>query len=543
MDTQRVLLFVALSLILMLLWAEWGRFNAPPVPQAAISTPADATQAAVPSVSSVPGVVPQLEAGAAPRLASALQRGERIQVETDLLSIEIDTQGGDVRRAALIGIGRSNDERDVPFELLTDEGAQLFVAQTGLVGAAGSANVDHRQVFEAAANRYVLAEGQDEVRVPLVWVGDGLRVTKTYIFRRDSYRVGVEVTVENRGDTPWQGALYGQLQRTDPGQASMFLYTYTGAVVSTPEAPYEKIDFDDIASGWAGLSTTAGWAAMIQHYFLAAVLPGAGPSHRIYSLAPAPGRYVIGVAGDAQEIAAGQSGTLQTEFFIGPKIQERLIDAAPGLERTVDYGYLWFIAEPLFWALKWIQSWVVNWGIAIIILTILIKLVFYKLSETSYRSMAQMRKLGPRLQTLKERYGDDRQKLNEAMMKMYREEKVNPMSGCLPILVQIPVFIALYWALLESVELRHAPFFGWINDLSTLDPYFVLPILMGITMVVQQRLNPAPLDPIQQKLMMILPLVFTVFFAFFPSGLVLYWLVNNLLSITQQWVITKRIAG
>ena len=542
MDTQRVLLFVALSLILMLLWAEWGRFNAPPVPQqAAISQSAVQGSDAVPAA---PGAVPQLQTpSAAPSLGSGLTRGERVLVETDLLSVEIDTQGGDLRRAALVGIGRSNEERDVPFELLTDEGAQLFVAQTGLVGANGSANVDHRQVFEAAANRHVLKQGENELRVPLVWVGDGLRVTKTYVFRRDSYRVGVEVTVENRSDKPWQGALYGQLQRTDPGQESMFLYTYTGAVVSTPEAPYEKVDFEDITSGWSGLTTADGWAAMIQHYFLAAVLPGDGSAHRIYSLAPAPGRYVIGVAGDSQSIAAGQSGALRTEFFVGPKIQERLIDAAPGLERTVDFGYLWFIAEPLHWLLKQLHSFVANWGVAIILLTIMIKLVFYKLSETSYRSMAQMRKLGPRLQTLKERYGDDRQKLNEAMMKMYREEKVNPMSGCLPILVQIPVFIALYWALLESVELRHAPFFGWINDLSTLDPYFVLPILMGITMVVQQRLNPAPLDPIQQKLMMILPLVFTVFFAFFPSGLVLYWLVNNLLSIAQQWVITKRIAG
>ncbi len=541
MDTQRVLLFVALSLILMLLWTEWGRFNAPPVPQAAISQQSVQGSDALPAV---PGAVPQLQTpSAAPSLGSGLARGERVQVETDLLSVEIDTQGGDLRRAALVGIGRSNEERDVPFELLTDVGAQLFVAQTGLVGANGSANVDHRQVFEAAANRYVLKEGENELRVPLVWVGDGLRVTKTYVFHRDSYRVGVEVNVENRSDKPWQGALYGQLQRTDPGQQSMFLYTYTGAVVSTPDAPYEKVDFDDITSGWSGVTTADGWAAMIQHYFLAAVLPGVGSAHRIYSLAPAPGRYVIGVAGDSQSIAAGQSGALRTEFFVGPKIQERLIDAAPGLERTVDFGYLWFIAEPLHWLLKQLHSFVGNWGVAIILLTIMIKLVFYKLSETSYRSMAQMRKLGPRLQTLKERYGDDRQKLNEAMMKMYREEKVNPMSGCLPILVQIPVFIALYWALLESVELRHAPFFGWINDLSTLDPYFVLPILMGITMVIQQRLNPAPLDPIQQKLMMILPLVFTVFFAFFPSGLVLYWLVNNLLSITQQWVITKRIAG
>ena len=267
MDTQRVLLFVALSLILMLLWAEWGRFNAPPVPQqAAISQSAVQASDAVPAV---PGAVPQLQTpSAAPSLGSGLARGERVLVETDLLSVEIDTQGGDLRRAALVGIGRSNDERDVPFELLTDVGAQMFVAQTGLVGANGSANVDHRQVFEAAANRYVLKQGENELRVPLVWVGDGLRVTKTYVFRRDSYRVGVEVNVENRSDKPWQGALYGQLQRTDPGQQSMFLYTYTGAVVSTPDAPYEKVDFEDITSGWSGLTTADGWAAMIQHYFL-----------------------------------------------------------------------------------------------------------------------------------------------------------------------------------------------------------------------------------------------------------------------------------
>ena len=287
---------------------------------------------------------------------------------------------------------------------------------------------------------------------------------------------------------------------------------------------------------------TDGWAAMLQHYFLGALIPPAGVAEHFYTKTLSNARYVIGmIAPSWRTVADGESGTFSTRLFIGPKLQDQMREVATGLELTVDYGLLTVLAQPLFWLLKTINNLVGNWGWAIVIVTLIIKLVFYKLSETSYRSMANMRKLTPRLQSLKERYGDDRQKLNQAMMELYKKEKINPLGGCLPILVQIPVFIALYWVLLESVELRQAPFMLWIQDMSSPDPYFILPLLMGASMLIQQKLNPAPLDPIQAKVMMVLPIVFTVFFAFFPSGLVLYWVVNNILSIAQQWVITRRI--
>ncbi|MEA2093768.1 MAG: membrane protein insertase YidC, partial [Pseudomonadota bacterium] len=322
---------------------------------------------------------------------------------------------------------------------------------------------------------------------------------------------------------------------------STFIHTYMGGVLYSPEEKYEKISFDDMIDGKLDRKVTDGWVAMIQHYFLAALIPETGEEDRYYTNTLSGARYVIGMISPLQTIAAGESGSFSTRLYAGPKLQDEMARVAPGLELTVDYGVLTVLSQPLFWLLNAIHNLVGNWGWAIILLTILIKLAFYKLSETSYRSMANMRKLAPRMKSLKERYGDDRQKLNQAMMEMYKKEKINPLGGCLPILVQIPVFIALYWVLLESVEMRQAPFMLWLQDLSSPDPYYVLPLLMGATMLIQQKLNPAPLDPIQAKVMMALPVVFTVFFAFFPSGLVLYWVVNNTLSIAQQWVITKRI--
>ncbi len=544
----RSFLLIALAVVLFFMWQAWQRdygpqpqAEAPPAsaaegPTASPETPE--TRADVPEVPTGPGRAPGAEA----RAGAAPQR-PAIRVRTDVLEVEIELRGGTLRRADLLDYPVSADRPDTPVRLLNDTRPDLFLAQSGLIGPAAAPN--HHTVFSAEEDNYRLRSGEEELEVALGWEGPkGLRVTKTYTFRRNSYVVEVSHRVENAGDVPWSGRMYAQFQRTQPPQPrGLFrIYTYTGGVISTQEKPYEKIDFDDMAERNLDRDSDGGWTAMIQHYFAGAWIPARESANRYYTKALPDGRYVLGVMSPAQTVAAGASDRLNMTLYIGPKIQDRLDAVAPHLERTVDYGWLWFISEPLFWLLEKIHSFIGNWGWSIVVLTFLIKLAFFHLSATSYKSMARMRKLQPRVQAIRERYGDDKQKMNQAMMQIYKEEKINPLGGCLPILVQIPVFIALYWVLIESVELRQAPFALWIEDLSTNDPYFVLPILMGVTMFLQQKLNPAPPDPIQAKIMMALPLVFTFFFLFFPAGLVLYWLVNNVLSIVQQWVITRRIA-
>jgi YidC/Oxa1 family membrane protein insertase len=388
----------------------------------------------------------------------------------------------------------------------------------------------------------VLSSGQDVLEIPLVWrSGNGLTVTKTYSLERGSYRIGIRYSVENRSGSEWRGASYVQLRRRHVPLERSFVdvdtYSYRGPVVYDGEK-YEKLDVDDLPEEPMERKVIGGWIASIQHHFLAAGIP---PTDRasVISARMRDGIYTLTAVGEINNVAAGSASEFEEILFVGPKLQQQLRETAPGLRLTVDYGFLTIISQPLFWVLQKLHNLTGNWGWAIILLTVLIKLVFYKLSETSGKSMAKMRKLQPRLKALQERYKDDRQALSQAMMEMYKREKVNPASGCLPILVQMPVFLALYWVLLESVELRQAPFMLWINDLSSRDPYYILPLLMGVTMFIQQRLNPAPPDPIQAKVMMTLPIVFTVFFAFFPAGLVLYWFVNNLLSIAQQWRINK----
>jgi YidC/Oxa1 family membrane protein insertase len=388
----------------------------------------------------------------------------------------------------------------------------------------------------------VLSSGQDVLEIPLVWrSGNGLTVTKTYSLERGSYRIGIRYSVENRSGSEWRGASYVQLRRRHVPLERSFVdvdtYSYRGPVVYDGEK-YEKLDVDDLPEEPVERKVIGGWIASIQHHFLAAGIP---PTDRasVISARMRDGIYTLTAVGEINNVAAGSASEFEEILFVGPKLQQQLRETAPGLRLTVDYGFLTIISQPLFWVLQKLHNLTGNWGWAIILLTVLIKLVFYKLSETSGKSMAKMRKLQPRLKALQERYKDDRQALSQAMMEMYKREKVNPASGCLPILVQMPVFLALYWVLLESVELRQAPFMLWINDLSSRDPYYILPLLMGVTMFIQQRLNPAPPDPIQAKVMMTLPIVFTVFFAFFPAGLVLYWFVNNLLSIAQQWRINK----
>ena len=547
MDNQRLFLFVALSFVALMLWQAWQE-DYGPQPQTGSKAPPSAVEQSLPDVADSGEDLPAVSTD--PKSPDTfvpeeitLKTGQEILVETDVLSLVIDTTGGDLRRGYLLAYPESTEPDSQPFRLLNDTLPDLFVVQSGLRTPDGE-EPTHHITYSAGQAQYRLDDSADVLQVPLTWRSpEGVEVTKLYTFHRGSYVVGIEHQVHNGTDTDWHGRQYRQLQRTEVAVAgeSTFIHTYMGGVLYSPEEKYEKISFDDMIDGKLDRKVTDGWVAMIQHYFMAALIPETGEEDRYYTNTLSGARYVIGMISPHQTIAAGESGSFSTRLYAGPKLQDQIAKVAPGLELTVDYGVLTILSQPLFWLLNAIHNLVGNWGWAIILLTMLIKLAFYKLSETSYRSMANMRKLAPRMKSLKERYGDDRQKLNQAMMEMYKKEKLNPLGGCLPILVQIPVFIALYWVLLESVEMRQAPFMLWLQDLSSPDPYYVLPLLMGATMLIQQKLNPAPLDPIQAKVMMALPVVFTVFFAFFPSGLVLYWVVNNTLSIAQQWVITRRI--
>jgi len=546
MDNQRLFLFVALSFVALLIWQAWLD-DYGPAPQAPEATPAveqASPGAADNTTHDLPVVGTEHEAVASALPDSEVLQSERqVVVQTDLYRTVIDTHGGDLRQVDLLQYPASTKPDSPPFRLFNDTLPNLFVLQSGL-RSGGGVEPTHHAVYAADQDSYTLPEGADSLTVPLHWRdAGGVEVIKRYTFHRGSYTVDLEHEVINRGATDWSGRQYRQLQRTHAATAgqSKFIRTYMGGVIYSPEDKYEKIKFEDMVKQDLDRTITDGWAAMLQHYFLGALIPERGATERYYTKVLSNERYVIGAISQPQTVAAGDSSVFSTRLYIGPKLQDEMRNVVPGLELTVDYGRLTVLAQPLFWMLKTLHRLFGNWGWAIVFVTLIIKLVFYKLSETSYRSMANMRKLAPRLQQLKERYGDDRQKLNQAMMEMYKKEKINPLGGCLPIAVQIPVFISLYWVLLESVELRQAPFMLWITDMSSPDPFYVLPLLMGATMLIQQKLNPAPMDPIQARVMMILPVVFTVFFAFFPSGLVLYWVVNNTLSIAQQWVITRRI--
>ncbi len=538
MEFNRILLIGALALTLMMIYQTWQQDYGPkPV---AVESTANAAAADMPGAPQSEGDTVSVGGDGPSR--NMLESGGRIRVVTDVFVAEIDSMGGDLRRVELPAYPVSIEAKDQPFVLMSDNGdSDLFIAQSGLLAAGGATAPSHRDAFSYESTEYQLSEGEETLVVPLLWRDEnGVEVIKRYTFSRGSYSVAVDTEVRNGSTEEWRAHPYRQLQRGEPGQeASMFMYTYTGGVIYSEEEKYEKVEFDDMRESDLKRNITGGWAAMIQHYFLGAWVPGAEDRNSYYSKSAEGGRYILGMFSPEMRVAPGESATNGATLYVGPKIQDKLESLAPGLELTVDYGILTIIAKPLFWLLQLIHGVIGNWGWAIILLTVLIKAAFYKLSAASYKSMAQMRKLQPKLQALKERHGDDRQAMGEQMMKLYREEKINPLGGCLPILVQIPVFIALYWMLMESVELRQAPFMLWIQDLSIADPYFVLPIIMGATMLIQHKLNPTPMDPMQAKVMMVLPIVFTFFFLFFPAGLVLYWVVNNTLSIAQQYYITR----
>jgi len=548
MDNQRLFPLLALLFILFLLWESWLQFQAQKHPPAPTAT-APATTVQGETGAAAPGtpakdIPSQAPTGAVPA-PTALESGQRIKVVTDIYEAEIDTIGGDLRRLGLRTYPESLQQPNQPFQLLDDSKTLFFIVQSGL-GSSEAPAPNHYARFVSEQTEYRLQDGQNSLEVKLSWSEGGITVTKSYTFQRGSFAIDLKQRVENGSAQEWRGWQYRQLQRTQPpSQGGMFsgVYTYTGGVISTPEEKYKKVSFDTMAKENLNLTVKGGWAAMIQHYFLAALVPEQEQTDTFYSKVIDNSRFVLGMLGQPQTIAPDSTGEFSTRLYAGPKLQNVLADVAPNLQLTVDYGIFTIIAEPLFWLLKLIHKVVGNWGWAIIILTVLIKAVFFKLSETSYRSMAQMRNVAPKINSLKERYGDDKQRLNQAMMELYKKEKINPLSGCLPIAVQIPVFIALYWMLLESVELRQAPFMFWIHDLAVKDPYYVLPIIMGLTMVAQQKLNPPPPDPTQAKIMMMLPIVFTFMFLWFPAGLVLYWTVGNILSIAQQYAITKRMGA
>jgi len=550
MDNQRLFLFAGLLFLGLLIWQQWEldyglppeRTEAPPTtatPDTAEPDSGDAREIpdAPPSAATVNEAPPdetQLEASDSSGI---------VTVTTDLLRARIDLKGGSLNRVELQDYPVSLDKPDNPISLLDNSKQHFFIAQSGLQASDVPAPT-HHALYQAERNSYVLSDEADQVVVPISWEKDGVRVIKRFTFMRNSYVVNVDHQVDNNSGMLWNGRQYRQLQRKaiSDDETQQFIYTFIGGVILDEENKYEKIDFEDFADE-EERELTNSWIAIIQHYFLAAWVPFAEETNTLYTktLSGNPTRYIIGMYSPPRAVSTGNSETFSSRLFVGPKIQDRLNQVAEKLRLTVDYGYLTILAEPLFWLLRKIHEYVGNWGLAIIVVTIMIKAVFYKLSELSYRSMARMRKLQPKLQALKERIGDDRQKLGQATMDLYRKEKINPLGGCLPMIVQIPVFIALYWVLLESVELRQAPFILWIDDLSVRDPFFVLPLIMGVTMFAQQKLNPTPVDPVQAKIFMMLPFVFTAFFAFFPAGLVLYWAVNNLLSIGQQYYITRHV--
>ncbi|MGH8701955.1 MAG: membrane protein insertase YidC [Burkholderiales bacterium] len=542
MDSQRLILFFVFSFSVFMLLDGWQREQQPARPAAADAGKGEkaappSAQPPVPSdkLTSTQGAVPQ-------QGRSVPETGVTIRVETDLLIAHLGSQGGDVRRLQFKN-HRDTVERSKDFVLFETGAERTYIAQAGLIGG-GLPN--HRTPYTAASDNYQLVDGQEQLEVRLAApAAEGTQVTKVYRFRRGSYLIDVGFEIVNAGAAAIQPYAYYQLVRNDkaPAGDSAMMPTFTGVALYTDKEKFQKLAFSDIEKSKTQFSRNSedGWIAILQHYFLSAWLPRAGVPREFYARRLEEGLYAAGVIIPAGAIASGARASVTVPLYAGPEEQEKLATIAPGLELTIDYGWLTVIAVPLFWVLAWLNQWAGNWGVAIILLTVIIKLLFYPLSAASYRSMGKMRVLAPKLQKLKDQYGQDRQRLQQAMMDLYKTEKINPLGGCMPIVVQIPVFIALYWVLLASVELRQAPFMLWIDDLAAPDPWFILPILMAGTMFVQTWLSPEPPDPVQARVMKIMPIMFSVFFFFFPAGLVLYWLVNNVLSIAQQWQITRTL--
>ena len=551
MDNQRLMIWGLFGLLGWITYQTWVSDYAPrpqPVPVETgqveeLSAPeldSELPQLAAPTGGDIDAPLPLDEP--APEQPTATPGVKVVRVSTDVFTLEISTQGGTLQGATLLKYPVAKDRPDELVELLSTDPSNLGLIQTGLRTVGEGEEPNHRALFDSQSNSYELGDA-DELTVPFTWTSpSGVTVTKRFFFKRGQYAVRIEQTVDNGSEALWRGAGYAQIQRVSKEQErSMFdvdSYSFDGPIVYNGEKS-EKLAHDDLVDdGSFSFKATNGWIGSIQHHFLSAAIPQRD-TERSYSVSVKGDRSTTSMIGKAESIAPGANKTFTTIVFVGPKLQSQLEEIDETLKLTVDYGWLTIISQPLFWLLSFVYDFVHNWGVAIILVTFLIKLAFYKLTESSGRSMAKMRNLQPRMKALQDRYKDDKPALSQAMMELYKREKVNPAAGCLPILIQMPFFLAFYWVLLESVEMRQAPFALWITDLSTKDPYFILPLIMGAAMFMQQKLNPAPADPVQAKVMQIMPIMFTAFFAFFPSGLVLYWVTNTVLSIAQQWKINR----
>ena len=555
MQWARNLILVGLAIVSYLMILAWqqdyGNTSPSSAAESAVNHPVEAVKATdLPSVSPVSNAdVPVVATKADLPVSVATQPSSSlIHIKTDVLDLQIDPTGGDVVSLALPTYTKTVNSKE-SFNLLENNRQRVFIAQSGLIGANGAdASPEGRPVYTAAKTNYALADNQNTLEVPLYFTDkNGVEIQKIFTFTKGKYDIAVRYNIINHSQSAWQGLMFAQLKRDgseDPSASNqgMGMATFLGGAWGAGEKTYNKVEFTDFSEEAVKETSKGGWTAIVQHYFVAAWIPDANSTNHLNSRAnKEKGEYFIGFTSPDLTVAAGMQNSIQAKLYVGPKIQDNLKVLSPGLELTVDYGWLWFIAQFLFWVLKALHGFLGNWGWSIVFLTLFVKLAFFHLSATSYKSMANMRRVTPDMQRIKEQYGTDRAKMSQAMMELYQKEKINPISGCLPMLVQMPVFLALYWTLMESVELRHAPWLLWITDLAAMDQYFVLPLIMGLTMYVQQLLNPQPTDPMQAKVMKLMPVIFTVFMLWFPSGLVLYWVVNNTLSIIQQWVITRQI--
>ena len=543
-DYLRIALYAVLIGLVFVSFQLWDKDHPKPT---TTSSSVNTTEANIPT-----NTIPQLNNTAtetAPVTTRAIPTTEStdhlIRVKTDVFEIEINALGGNIVQVKLPKYPEALHST-APFLLLNNLPDTRYLAESGLLGNEGPDSAKGQALYTAEKTDYTLSEDQNELQVKLHWQNsDGLQINKIFTFKRNNYEVGLTYQIENRSAKPWEGNLYLQLIRknTPPASTQGFanFTTYFGGAISSPEKLFQKVTFKQMTEKNIDQTITGGWAAMIQHYFVSAWVPESTATSRYFSRSMGDGLYSLGLLGPKLTAQSGQLIETHAKFYAGPAVTNTLATVAPGLQLTIDYGWFWFISIIIFWLMQHIYDIVGNWGWSIVIVTLLIKLAFYHLSAKSYRSMSAMKKLQPRLAALKERYGDDKQRFTQETLALYKKEKVNPMSGCLPILVQIPVFIGLYWVLIESVQLRQAPFILWIHDLSTKDPYYILPVLMGISMFLQQRLNPPPPDPMQAKIMMMMPIIFTVMFLNFPAGLMVYWLVNNVLSFLQQWFIMHRL--
>ena len=530
MDSRRGLLVIALLFMSFIVYQQWQLDYHTPKPVA--------TEQTVTSTSDVPAS----STGSNTVIATDTQvKGKVITLENDVFRLKINTLGGDVISSELLKYDAELDS-NMPFVLLQNTPEHVYIAQSGLIGKDGIDTKAGRADYQVEGENFKLADGQNELIVPLVYQKEGVTYRKIFVLKRGEYDIAVNYEINNQSDKTIEVEPYGQLRHTlVDSSGNMAMPTYTGGAYSSSETNYKKYSFSDMENANLSVNTKAGWVAVLQHYFVSAWIPNQDADNQLYTLTDKANNIgSIGYRGPVVAIQPNTTEKLTSKLWTGPKLQNEMGQVADHLDLTVDYGWAWFIAKPLFWLLTFIQQLVHNWGVAIICVTLVVKAILYPLTKAQYTSMAKMRMLQPKLQEMRERFGEDRQRMSQEMMKLYKDEKVNPLGGCLPLLLQMPIFIALYWTFMEAVELRHAPFFGWIQDLSAQDPYYILPILMGASMFLLQKMSPTPVaDPMQQKIMNFMPLIFMVFFLWFPAGLVLYWLVSNLITIIQQQLIYR----